>query len=154
MRESGDGVFGRRRRNRRECKSAQTSVEAAEPGDALSATPPRAGSAQERPRETKRLFGHREIPQPEEHGPDLCSGHRAPTRTQEIQDVVAVVFSRSSTVRTKDKLLLLGLFLSVVRVCFKSAMKMGVVRLLDAPRQRSPFCHLFLTLRRLEYAFL
>eukprot|EP00064_Thunnus_orientalis_P008595 superscaffoldBa00001034_g8618 len=83
MRESGVGVFGRRRRNRREREGAQTSVEAAEPGSALSA-PPRAGSAQERPSETKRLFGHREIPQPEEHGPDLRGGHGAPTRTEEI----------------------------------------------------------------------
>lgn len=77
-------------------------MEAAEPGSALSA-PPRAGSAQERPSETKRLFGHREIPQSEEHGPDLRSGHGAPTRPEEIQDVVAVVVSRSSTVRTKGE---------------------------------------------------
>lgn len=73
---------------------------AAEPGDALPAPPPpRAGSAQEPPRETKRLFGHRAVPQPEEHGPDLRRGHGPPTRAEEIQDVVAVVVSRSSTVR-------------------------------------------------------
>lgn len=77
-------------------------MEAAEPARALS-TPPRAGSAQERPRETKRLFGHGEIPQAEEHGPDLRCGHGAPTRAEEIQDVVAVVVSRSSTVRAKRK---------------------------------------------------
>ena len=77
-------------------------MEAAEPSSAFPA-PPRASSAQERPSETKRLFGHREIPQPEEHGPDLCSGHGAPTRTEEIEDVVAVVVSRSSTVRANGK---------------------------------------------------
>lgn len=101
MRDGGDGSFGCRRRSRRECKGAQTSVEAAEPGVALSA-PPRAGSAQERPRETKRLFGHRAVPQREEHGPDLRRGHRAPTRAEEIQDVVAVLLSRSSTVRSNN----------------------------------------------------
>lgn len=102
-------------------------MEAAESGSALSA-PPRAGSAQERPCKTKRLFGHREIPQPEEHGPDLRSGHGAPTRAEEIKDVVAVVLSRSSTVRKKykRKLLILGLF------PFNSpSMKMGVVWLTE-----------------------
>lgn len=78
-------------------------MEAAEPAAGARSAPPRAGSAQERPRETKRLFGHREIPQTEEHGPDLRSGHRAPTRAEEIQDVVALVVSRSSTVRGKKK---------------------------------------------------
>lgn len=96
--QSGLGVLGRRRRSQRECESAQTSVAAAEPDRALAA-PPLAGRAQNRPSQTKRLFGHRAIPPPAEHGPDLRRGHGAPTRAEEIQDVVAVVVSRSSTVR-------------------------------------------------------
>lgn len=97
LRPSGDGVLGHRRRNR-ECEGAQTFVAAAEPGSTVSA-PPRSDRAQERPRKTKRLFGHRAVPQAEEHGPDLRGGHGAPTRAQEIPNVVAVVVSRSSTVR-------------------------------------------------------
>lgn len=102
MRKSGDGIAGRRRGNRRECEGAQTSVETAEPDCALSA-PSRSGGAQERPRQTKRLLGHREISQAQEHGSDLRCGHRAPTRAEKIQDVVAVVISRSSTVRAFKK---------------------------------------------------
>lgn len=101
LRQSGDGVLGHRRRNR-ECEGAQTFVAAAEPGSTVSA-PPRADRAQERPRETKRLFGHRKIPQAEEHGPDLRGGHGAPTWAQEIPNVVAVVISRFSTVRTNRR---------------------------------------------------
>lgn len=75
-------------------------MEAAEPGDAPPPPPARAaGSAQEQPREAARLFGHREVPQPAEHGPDLRRGHGPPTRAEEIPYVVAVVVSRSSTVR-------------------------------------------------------
>lgn len=110
LRQSGDGVLGHRRRNR-ECEGAQTFVAAAEPGSTVSA-PPRSDRAQERPRETKRLFGHREIPQAEEHGPDLRGGHGAPTRAQEIPNVVAVVVSRFSTVRTNG-----GKLLFFIRVC-------------------------------------
>lgn len=106
-------------------------MEAAESGSALSA-PPRAGSAQERPCETKRFFGHREIPQPEEHGPDLRGGHGAPTRAEEIQDVLAVVVSRSSTVRAKRgncfSLFCLSFYLASMELM------MGVVCMADAPK--------------------
>lgn len=95
LRESG----GRRRRRRRgECEGAQTSVAAAEAARAPSAAP-RARRAQERASETKGLLGHRALSQPEEHGPDVRGGHGAPTRAEEVPDVVAVVVPRSSTVR-------------------------------------------------------
>lgn len=68
--------------------------------------PLRVGSAQERPSETERLFGHREVPEPAQHGPDLRRGHGPPTRAEEIPDVLAVVVSRSSTVRRRLPLLL------------------------------------------------
>ena len=71
---------------------------AAKPGDALS-SPPRARSAKEAPRETKGLLGHGEIPQLSQHGPDLRGGHGPPARLEEISHVVAVVVSRSSTVK-------------------------------------------------------
>ena len=71
---------------------------AAKPGDALS-PPPRARSAKEAPRETKGLLGHGEIPQLSQHGPDLLGGHGPPARLEEISHVVAVVVSRSSTVK-------------------------------------------------------
>lgn len=133
LRQSGDGVLGHwrwRQRQQRERKGAQTSVEAAaaaaEPGCALSASP-RVGSAQERPSETERLFGHREVPEHAQHGPDLRRGHGAPTRAEEIQDVLAVVVSRSSTVRRRLPLRLSCCLLNMGVVCTVETLRARVL---------------------------
>lgn len=111
---------------------------AAEPGSAVSA-PPRSHRAQERPRQTKRLFGHREVPQTEEHGPDLRGGHGAPTRAQEIPNVVAVVVSRSSTVRANGGVVVVGGGAAFLEPCVRFSQflylllsAMGVGRMTDA----------------------
>lgn len=71
---------GRRKRgvnfgfSRYRWKCAETSVEATEPGS--SSNPELFRFAQELPGETERLFRHGKVPESQDHGQDICRGHR------------------------------------------------------------------------------